>query len=183
MPDYQELYSKTLEECVESVISNPILAEKSSVALYEALLTSGVSKVCNDAALILHQMSRLQCRGWPDFVARKNVTALKKATSDTLQLIKNLRRATDNSRDSQFAEIIRRGAGSIQRSLNIGGGKRPEYVLDLDKASGAFLTTATAIETLLMELLLEKEEALYDLWREDLLSSKMGTMTLTAVVN
>lgn len=182
MSYYQGLYSDTLQKCVNSLISDPILAKPSSIALYKALLTNGLSEICNDATLILRQMFRLQCIGWPESVAWKNKTALKKAASDTVWFIENLRTAAKPSKDTRFAEIIRQGASFLFESVMSGSGRRPEYELDLNKAGDAFLNIATNIETLLMDLLLERNKALYALGEEEILSSKMGMMTLASAV-
>ncbi|GIJ90985.1 hypothetical protein Asppvi_009950 [Aspergillus pseudoviridinutans] len=150
LPWYQELYSEKLDSihnCVQSLISESTLAITSSTELYEALLTSGLSEICNDATLILHQMSRLQHEGWPDSVGWKNKAALKEAASDTVRFTKGLLKATESGKATQFAKIIQEGASYVLRSiLTSVGGRRLQYELDLEQASAAFLRIAMNIE-------------------------------------
>ncbi|KAJ6012665.1 hypothetical protein N7522_003020 [Penicillium canescens] len=174
LPDYQELYSDKLlsiHKCVKSLVLEPISGTKSTTALYKPLLSSGLSEICNDAILILRQMFCLQHKGWPYFVARKNKAALKKAASDTVRFANNLLKATEPGKHTQFAEIIQEGASFLIESVTSGSGKRLEYELDFNKAWDVFLKMATNIETLLMDLLLEEEKALYALAQEESLST------------
>ncbi|KAJ5815545.1 hypothetical protein N7474_007322 [Penicillium riverlandense] len=185
LPYYQELYSDTLldlQKRVNLIVSDPILVKTSSTALYKALLTSGLSESCNDATLILRQMFRLQRKGWHERVAWKNKAALNEAASGTIRFTENLRKASKPGKVSQFAEIIRQGAGILHESVMIGRGGRSEYELDLKGAGDSFLTIATNIETLLMDLLLEEEKALCALGQEEILSSEMRRMTLASAV-
>ena len=123
-------------------------------------------------------MSRLQHRGWPDFVAWRNEAALKQAAIDTLQLAENLLKAAKQGNDTQLAKIIRQGARSSLKRVTVGSGNRPEYELDLSGAGDAFLELATNIETLLSDLLLGKEVTLNALGQEEALWSMMGKMNL-----
>lgn len=138
--------------------------------------------MCNDATLILRQMLRLQDEGWPESVAWKNDAALKEAASDTIGFIEHLRKASKPGKDTQFAEIVRQGASCLRDSVTVGSGRRYEKKLDLETAGDAFLNIAMKIETLLMDLLLEKEKALHALGQEDILSSEMASMTLAPAV-
>jgi hypothetical protein len=186
LPYYQELYSDKLlsiHRCVKSLILEPIPRTKSTTALYKPLLNSGLSEICNDATLILRQMFRLQHKGWPDSVAWKNKAALKEAASDTDRFAKDLLKATEPGKHTQFAEIIHKGASFLLESVTSGSGRRLEYELDFDKAWDVFLKMATNIETLLMGLQLEEEKTLYALGQEESLSSKMERMTLASAVN
>ncbi|KAF7175064.1 hypothetical protein CNMCM7691_006468 [Aspergillus felis] len=184
LPCYQELYSEKLykmHDCVQALISESTLAMTSSTELYKALLTSGLSEICNDATLILRQMSRLQHEGWPDSVGWKNKATLKEAASDTVGFAEELLQATESSKATQFAKIIQEGASYVLRSIVTSvGGRRPQYELDLEQASAAFLRIAMNIETLLMDLLLEEEKALHALGQEDMLSSQMERMTFSS---
>jgi len=179
LPDYQELYSDALFDLqvrANTLFSDARLAKKSPVALYEVLLSSGLSEICNDTTLILHQMSRLRYRGWPDSVAWKNNAALMKTATDTLQFAENLRKAAKQGSD--LAKIIRRGARSILEHVTVESDNRPEYEIDLSGAGEAFLELATNIETLLSDLLLEKKKKLNALGQEEVLSSLMGKVSL-----
>jgi hypothetical protein len=181
LPDYQKLYSEKLSsihERVESLISKPISAIQSPTALYKHLLSSGLSEICNDASLILREMFRLKLKAWPDFAVSKNERALKKAASDTVRVAKDLLKAAEPGKDTQFGRIIQEGARFLLKSVTIGCGRRLEYELDFDKAWDAFLKIATDIETLLMDLLLEEEKALYEI-----LPSEMGMLTLASADN
>ncbi|KAF2677932.1 hypothetical protein K458DRAFT_446679 [Lentithecium fluviatile CBS 122367] len=181
LPYYKELYSEALldlQNYANPLISDPRLAKRSPGALYETLLSSSLSGICNDTTLILHQMSRLQHRGWPDSVTRKNEAILKEAATDTLQFTENLLRAVKQGNDTRLAKIIRRGAKSILQRVTVRSGKLSEYELDLSGAGDAFLELAMNIETLLSDLLLGKEEALSALGQEEVLSSMMGKMNL-----
>ena len=143
------------------------------------MLSSGLSEICNNATLILSQMSRLQHRGWPDSVAWKNEAALKEAASDTIQFVETLFKAAKKGNDTELAKIVRKGAGSILDHVAGGSEKQPGYELDLSGAGDGFLELATEIETLLLDLLLKKEEALNALGQEEVLSGMMGQMNLS----
>ncbi|OGE54745.1 hypothetical protein PENARI_c005G09013 [Penicillium arizonense] len=187
LPDYQELYSDKLlsiHRCVQSLISEPIPAVNSSTALYKPLLTCGLSEIFNDVTLILRQMSRLRLRskGWPKYVASINKAALKQAAIDTRRFTVDLK-ATEPSKNAQFAEIIQKGASVLSEIIMRRDGWPLEDRLDFNETSEAFLNIATNIETLLMDLLLEEERDLHALGQEQTLSIKMGRMTLAPVLN
>jgi hypothetical protein len=181
LPDYQKLYSEKLSsihERVESLISKPISAIQSPTALYKHMLSSGLSEICNDASLILREMFRLKLKSWPKFAVLKNETALKEAASDTVRVAKDLLKAAEPGKDTQFGRIIQEGARFLLKSVTIGRGRRLEYELDFNKAWNAFLNIATDIETLLTDLLLEEEKAPYEI-----VLSKMGMITLASADN
>ncbi|KAJ5496428.1 hypothetical protein N7463_008415 [Penicillium fimorum] len=185
LPDYTELYSEKLDSihrCIQSLISEPTSAANSSTALYKSLLTCGLSELCNDVTLILRQMSHLQSKGWSSYIASNNA-ALKKAASDTFKFTEDLLKATEPSKNAQFAEIIQKGARFLRECVPTRNGRLIEYQLDFSKSSDAFLNIATNIETLLMDLLLEEEKHLHSLGQEETLSSQMGRMTLASVLN
>lgn len=142
------------------------------------MFSGGLGEICNDATLILRQMSRLQDRNWPDSVAWKNKAALKEATSDTVQFAETMLKATTQGNDTELTKIIRRGATSILEHVTDGSAKQPGYELDLSGAGDAFVELATKIEALLLDLLLTKEEALNALGQEEALSRMMGQMSL-----
>ncbi|KAI5457527.1 hypothetical protein BGZ63DRAFT_417208 [Mariannaea sp. PMI_226] len=178
LPEYQELYSDKLLDLGKStcsLISGTRSTKKSPTATYDFLLSSGLSEICNDATLILRQMARLQRKGWPESVAWKNEAALNEAATETLQLSENLVKAAKQGRGTQLASVIQQGAKCILTNVN---GKKPDYQLDLDGACDAFLELAADIETLLFDLLVEKEEALNALGQEEILSAMLGEMKL-----
>ncbi|KAJ5888817.1 hypothetical protein N7495_008858 [Penicillium taxi] len=162
LPYYQELYSDKLDKihkCAQLLISQPMLAMVSSTALYKPLLTSGLSQICNDATLILRQMFCLKCKGWPEHAAQENKDALRRTRIDTFTFTDDLFKITEPGEDTQFAKIIREGGWD------------------------AFLKIAINIETLLMDLLVEDEKALYAMGQEELLLSKMERMKLASAIN
>jgi hypothetical protein len=124
-------------------------------------------------------MSRVLHRGWPESVAWKNDAALEEAGTDTLQCAKNLRRAGKLGNNTQLTKIIRQGAMSILKCVTVASDKWPKHELDLSGAGDAFLDLAMNIETLLSNLLSEKEEALNALGQEEMLSRMMAKVNLT----
>ncbi|KAH7123592.1 hypothetical protein B0J11DRAFT_487829 [Dendryphion nanum] len=181
IPYYQELYSDALldlQNCVSLLVSDPKLANKTPRALYESLVSSGLSEKCNNATLILRQMSRLQDTGWPDSVAWRNEKALEKAASETLGFVKDLLRVAKRSNSTQLAEIIQRGANSIRERVTPRSGKHLVYELDLSGAGDDFLDLATDIETLLSDLLPETETPANVAEQEEGLSDMMSRMNL-----
>ncbi|KAF6517475.1 hypothetical protein HZS61_003036 [Fusarium oxysporum f. sp. conglutinans] len=181
LPDYQVLYSDALlnllQASAEPMLFDSRLVEKSPGVFYETLLSSCLSAKCNDASLILRQMSRLQRRGWPDSVAWKNEAAIRDAAVSTLQFAENVLRIPEKSNDAQLVKAIRHCARSCQEHVVTGrSGRRPEYELDLRGTRDEFLKLATKIEALLLDFLLRNEKKA--LRQEDLLSSMMGKMNL-----
>ncbi|KAJ5991684.1 hypothetical protein N7451_007408 [Penicillium sp. IBT 35674x] len=156
---------------------------KSTTALYKPLLSSDPSVICKDATLILRQMFRLLHKGWPDSVAWKNESALKKAASDTVTFAKDLLKATEPGKDTQLREIIQEGASFFLESVTNASGRRLDYELEFDMAWDAILKMATNTEARLMNSLLEEERALYASGQEESLSNEMGRMTLASAVN
>ena len=184
LPYYQELYCDKLSSIhsrVKSISLELITGTIPTTTFYKTLLSSGLSETCNDATLILRQMSDLQQKGWPDSVAWKNKAALGKAASCTDRFTKDLLRATGPVKHTQFAKIIQEGGGILLESVTRGSGRRFKDVLDFNKAWNAFLKMATKVETLLMDLLLEEEKALYALGQEESLSTKMERMDINDI--
>ncbi|KAH7009487.1 hypothetical protein EDB80DRAFT_838181 [Ilyonectria destructans] len=182
LPEYQELYSDALldlQNCAKRVISNQRLAESPGTR-YNTLLSSGLSEICNYVSLILRQMLRLQRRGWPDAVAWKNKNALSDAATDTVRFAADLFKAAKQDVEMQLSKIIQQVVGSILKCVTSTGGNRPRDTLSLNKACDAFLDLAVNIETLLWNLLLDKEDALRAIGQEEVLSSLMSKVTLTS---
>ncbi|KAM0332322.1 hypothetical protein ACHAQA_002598 [Verticillium albo-atrum] len=183
LPEWQDLYSDAvldLKNRIVSLLLNPNVTEKSPDAFYQALLSSGISEMCNDVTLILRQIARLLEKGWPETVAWKNEASLREASTDTLLFADSLLKTLGVARPSQLTKIIRSSVTSV---VNIGKakkGKQPEYEFGVHpkEAADAFLKLATDIETLLLDLLLDKEDALKAIGQEDLLSGMMGRISL-----
>ncbi|KAK1972510.1 hypothetical protein LY78DRAFT_650505 [Colletotrichum sublineola] len=177
IPEYQELYSEILLD-INICISRLVSTKQG----YEVLLDSDLSEKCNDASLLLRQMLRLQERGWPDSVAWKNEAALEKAaadtyrfTVDTYQFVKKpTTKAPKPPNETPLAGTLRKNLDLIFQHVTELQ-PRKEYDLDLHGAANRFLELAVDIETLLLNLLLEKEAAL------DALSGMLSGMTLTPV--
>jgi hypothetical protein len=182
LPEYQELYSDALLElqnCAKRVILSQRLAN-SPGARYNTLLSSSLSEICNDVSLLLRQMLRLQRRGWPDVVAWKNENALSDAATDTVRFARALFKAANQEAETQLLKTIQQGAESILECITDTGDNRPEYTISLGEACDAFLNLAVNIETLLWNLLLDKEDALRAIGQEEVLSSLMSKVTLTS---
>jgi hypothetical protein len=180
--DYQDLYFRNLVSilrCVRSLVSETRPEVNLFTALYTPLLTCGLSELCNDANLILRQMSRLQTKGW---LKPMENAALKQAAIDTLTFTDELQKVAKNSRNAQFVQIFQKGASFLRESTKKWSGRRLKNQLELNSASDAFLNIATNIETLLMELLLEEENNLNALGQEDTLSRGMERMKLEPVL-
>jgi hypothetical protein len=137
-----------------------------------------MSKICNDATLILRRMSCLQQRDWPDFAAQENKEALEKAATDTFRFTKNILEATKQGNDTKLTKILCQGTTSICQHVTTRNGKDLVYELNLSGASDAFLELATNIEMLLMELLPQHDEALSAPGQDEGLPSMMGNMKL-----
>jgi hypothetical protein len=111
-----------------------------------------------------------------------NKTALKQAAIDTRRFTEDLK-ATEPSKNTQFAEIIQKGA-SVLSDIRMRRNSEPlGDRLDFNETSEAFLNIATDIETLLMDLLLEEEKEVHALGQEETLPIKMGRMTLAPMLN
>ncbi|KAK1984905.1 hypothetical protein LZ30DRAFT_710210 [Colletotrichum cereale] len=181
IPEYQELYSEKLDDigmCVSRLVSTK--------QGYGVLVDSDLSEKCNDASLILRQMHRLQKRGWPESVAWKNEAALKQAaadtyrfTIDTYQFVK--RPETKASRplnETPLAKTLRQNLELIFQRVTVVR-RDKDYDLNLGGAANDFLELAVNIETLLLNLLSEKEGALDAQGQEDVLSGMLSGMTIT----
>ncbi|GKT55869.1 hypothetical protein ColTof4_11716 [Colletotrichum tofieldiae] len=177
--EYLELYSQKLvdiKNCVSRLISTN--------QCYELLLDSDLSEKCNDASLILRQIHRLKERGWPKFVAEQNEAALREAAAttyrfviDTYHFVKRPTKAAELSNDKPLVKTLRQNLDLIFKRITVVQPRR-EYDLDVGGAAAAFLELAVDIETLLLNLMLEKEAALYAQGEEDLLSGMLRGMTL-----
>ena len=136
--------------------------------VYEELLSSNLSSVCNDATLVLRQMDILRVKVWP-----KSAATTIEAAINTRRIMKKILTVVSHGNGTQLAKIIQQGADSILRCVV---SRNDELVLQ--RASSAFLALATDIETLLWDLLLAKEKVNGISEQEEVLSSLMGNMTL-----
>ncbi|OHW89421.1 hypothetical protein CSPAE12_11972 [Colletotrichum incanum] len=182
IPEYQELYSQKLvgiKQCVSRLMFTN--------QCYELLIDSGLSEKCNDASLILRQMLRLKDRGWPKSVAWKNEAALKVAATDTYRFaidtyhfVKRPLKGAESPNDKPLVKTLRQNLDLILKRVTVVRPRR-EYDLDVSGTAAAFLELAVDIETLLLNLVLEKEAVLYAQGEEDLLSGMLSGMTLAPV--
>ncbi|KAK1590127.1 uncharacterized protein LY79DRAFT_555172 [Colletotrichum navitas] len=183
IPEYQELYSKTLVD-IRMCVSRLIPTDQG----YEVLLNSGLSEKCNDASLMLRQMHRLQERGWPESVAWKNEAALEQVAADTYQFATDTyhfvktpaSKAARLPIETPLARALRENLDLIFARATVVQ-RRKEYDFSLKDAANDFLDLAVEIETLLLNLLQKKEAALNAQGLEDVLSEKLSGLTLAPV--
>ncbi|KAG7127698.1 hypothetical protein HYQ46_010403 [Verticillium longisporum] len=184
LPEWQEMYSDTLLDLkvgITRLLANPDMAKKSPETPYRILLASGLSETCNDLALILTQISRCVERGWPESVAWKNEASLRALSSDTLLLSETVLKAAKKAQRTGFAEIAVVGMKIIARIDKKGRDKDAayKYGMDPNELRKNFTKMAMHIESLLLDLLEKKEDALNALGQEDYLSSLMDKVSIT----
>ncbi|RXG47901.1 hypothetical protein VDGE_04310 [Verticillium dahliae] len=184
LPEWQEMYSDTLLSLkmgITSLLANPDMAKKSPETPYRILLASGLSETCNDLALVLTQISRCVERGWPESVAWKNEASLRALSSDTLLLSETVLKAAKKAQRTGFAEIAVVGMKIIARIDNKSRDKDAayKYGMDPNELRKNFTKMAVHIESLLLDLLEKKEDALNALGQEDYLSSLMDKVSIT----
>ncbi|EFQ27445.1 uncharacterized protein GLRG_01940 [Colletotrichum graminicola M1.001] len=180
---YQELYSETLFD-VSMCVSRLIPTDQG----YEVLLNSALSEKCNNASLILRQMLRLKERGWLESVAWINEAALERVAADTDQFATDTYhfvqrpapRAARLPVETPLARMLRENLDLIFTRATVVQ-RREEYDFSLKDAANDFLDLAVKIETLLLNLLREKEAALYAHGQEDVLSKKLSGLTLAPI--
>ncbi|WDK13249.1 hypothetical protein CGRA01v4_04530 [Colletotrichum graminicola] len=183
LSDYQELYSETLFD-VSMCVSRLIPTDQG----YEVLLNSALSEKCNNASLILRQMLRLKERGWLESVAWINEAALERVAADTDQFATDTYhfvqrpapRAARLPVETPLARMLRENLDLIFTRATVVQ-RREEYDFSLKDAANDFLDLAVKIETLLLNLLREKEAALYAHGQEDVLSKKLSGLTLAPI--
>ncbi|EEY18661.1 predicted protein [Verticillium alfalfae VaMs.102] len=179
-----DMYSDTLLDLkvgITSLLANPDMAKESPEKPYRVLLESGLSETCNDLALILTQISRCVERGWPESVAWKNEASLRALSSDTLLLSEMVLKAAKKAERTGFAEIAVVGMKIIARIDKKGRDKDAayKYGMDPNELRKNFTKMAMHIESLLLDLLEKKEDALNALGQEDYLSSLMDKVSIT----
>ncbi|KAL0929716.1 uncharacterized protein CTRU02_215358 [Colletotrichum truncatum] len=179
IPEYQVLYSEALLD-IRTCVSRLVSTDQQ----YEVLLNSGLSEKCNDASLILGQMHRLKKRGWPDSVAWKNEAALREAGAETdLFVAKTTQAVGAASKNKPLVKILRQNLKNISDLVTtVSTRPRKQFDLNVGDAVAAFLQLAVDVETLLLDLLQKKEDALNSQGQEDILSKQFSKMGLAPVV-
>ncbi|KAI9148853.1 hypothetical protein HJFPF1_10895 [Paramyrothecium foliicola] len=188
VPEYQELYSDTLRKLQSlacGLMSDQLENTVPSLA-YKKILESGITEHCNDASLTLCQMAALQLRGWPERYNQVNLMAISKVEFDTSSFQHQIRRAAGTCSETKLAAKLMNGMKLIESCFKAVTGLDGDddddddlfWELDFSEASDAFLDLAVSLETLLEDLLQQKEVALKALGQEELLSSLMGKMRL-----
>jgi hypothetical protein len=137
------MYSDILDDVKKAV---GIISD--STSLYDDLLQSGLSNLCNDANLILRQMTVLSDGEWPKRVDWSNQTALRTAVDITRRFSVDVR--GQGPRHPRVYQIFSRFAFS--HAADTGASDSPPAG-HLENARGCFLDTAKDLETLLGELL------------------------------
>jgi hypothetical protein len=118
-------------------------------------------------------MDSLSEQDWPCSKVWINERALQTSAKNTYQIMQSLLKAAKHANGQRLSSIIQQGAKSILDCATLNK-------LELEEASDAFLKLATNIETLLSDLWLERKEAFGSSEQEDVLSSRMGNMTLAS---
>ncbi|KAL2171515.1 hypothetical protein VTG60DRAFT_2683 [Thermothelomyces hinnuleus] len=146
LPEYGRMYSGILKDVQKAVGS----LSRSKSLFYDDLLRSDLSTKCNDANLILLQMSVLRRKGWPEHYDEENQTALRQAAHVTKSFLKNVsgRQVVDPQLHRIWGDFV----SSLRQRVN----KITEDVPsadDLITLRECFLDTARDLEALLGELL------------------------------
>jgi hypothetical protein len=170
LPEYGEMYSGILDEAKKAL---GILS--GSTSLYDDLLQSRLSTVCNEASLILRQMSVLSNRGWPERFDEWNKTALRTTMDNTSRFLVDVPGQACHPR---LSLILRRFVFSLRQHVaDTGAGDFP-LAVHLENTRGCFLSTAQDLETLLGELLESELAAPHSGTDVDSLSELLGTLEI-----
>jgi hypothetical protein len=137
------MYSGILED-VKKAIELP----SHSTSLYDDLLQSRLSTMCNDANLIILQMSLLSNRGWPETFNEQNLTALRTAMDNTRRFLVAVSGQAGHPR---LCRILRYFVSSLRQ--HVADIRGVPSAVHLENMRGCFLSTAQDLETLLGELL------------------------------
>jgi hypothetical protein len=76
IPDYSVLYSERIERISTAIRAFDARLSGAFDGLYNTLVESRLSENCNDASLILRQLSELVANGWPQQYADGNKNSL-----------------------------------------------------------------------------------------------------------
>lgn len=118
---------------------------------YDGLLQMGLSELFNDASLCLREMHRLKAGVTSKWAASKDDKALRQASEYTKSLMEGAWHGSEGWFDStEIKDILMKGLDAIGKCSSISSGNDP--VVDLQRASLAFLKTAEEIEMILWKL-------------------------------
>jgi hypothetical protein len=86
---YAEQYAEALKQIFDTIsdFANPqgITESVAPFEAYQTVLESHLSKMCNDASLILRKILELEKRDWPDWCDEMNTNALQQVADETLE--------------------------------------------------------------------------------------------------
>ncbi|KAH6695343.1 hypothetical protein F5X68DRAFT_198300 [Plectosphaerella plurivora] len=180
IPGYEKLYSAHLQE-IKSIIlsffSNGIGFQSDADTLYDRLLNSRLSSLCNDASLVLFEMHRLEEQGWEARFDQWNLDTLRKAALDTIDLVEMPKGSAGHAMGpaARLRTILNNALARIDVTI--------KAKMDLKEASVEFRNMAIDIESLLLHLLEEEETArlsqVYELGSDDV-TAAFGGMSLGA---
>ncbi|KAK4177876.1 hypothetical protein QBC36DRAFT_235548 [Triangularia setosa] len=170
LPEYERKYSSILEDVQKAI---DLLSH--STSLYDDLLQSRLSSMCNDANLIILQMFVLSNKGWPKTFNKQNGAALWTAIDNTRQFLVAVSGPTGHPR---LCRILRCFMSSLRRhvtDIKVGG---PPWPVHLQNMRECFLSMAQDLETFLGELL-ESERTMPNSGTElDSLSGLVGNLEI-----
>jgi hypothetical protein len=116
---------------------------------YNQVISSGLSERLNDASLLFWKIYDSRAKDWwrDEWAVNKNTEAIRQAAQETLEICMR----------SEWATVprFRKYVFPLIQSLRqcVAGG-----LLDLERTSQAFLDLAVAVETMLGDILEEKEK-------------------------
>ncbi len=118
--------------------------------LYNQVISSGLPEKLNDASLLFWRISHLRAEDWrrSEWAVNKNTKAIHRAAQETLKICVRSGWATV----PRFREHVVPVIQSLRQCVT----ERP---FDLKRTSQAFLDLAVAVETMLGDILEEKEKA------------------------
>lgn len=177
LPDYERLYSAHLLEMKATVLSfiGPG-SRNNDNSLYDRLLRSHLSALCNDVSLTLFEMSKLEDKGWDARFDQLNLDTLRKVAQNTLNFVQRPKASAGPAMGSagRLKTILHNALVRVDSTID-------SYGLDLKKASVEFLTMAVNIESFLLKLLEEetaRPQQVHELGQD--LAAAIGGMSLGA---
>lgn len=116
---------------------------------YNLVISSGLSERLNDASLLFWKIYDLRAKDWrrSEWAVNKNTEAIRQAAQETLEIC--MRSEWDTV--PRFRKYVSPLIQSLRQC--VAGG-----LLDLERTSQAFLDVAVAVETMLGDILEEKEK-------------------------
>jgi hypothetical protein len=118
---------------------------------YDGLLDSRLSEYCNDASLILGELSRLKGKGWPASYTKTNTGALARVAERTLYVASG----TYDQAGWLGTPALKRGVNDMLKRIERAVSRTDDggIEINLDQAKAHFLALACQIESLLGALL------------------------------